>query len=273
MFENILKKIEALPPLPQTIIEIEAFRKSTNKEIDNLIKIIEKDPLCVTTLLKVSNSSLLGFKAKIETVSRVIHLLGINFTIYVAIHESINSILKADLSSYGVGCEGFMQASNLSVSLVNLWLPNVNRTLKDEILLGALLQESGKFILSEIVLNRFLKEEFIKKIEAGTSVVEVEREFLGVTTSKITAEIFKYWKLSDNLIKMIEFVDDINNCEKEYKQKAQMLDVIKTICNICDTFSEKSINEGIKKAKDYGLDVESLKNAISILKERLDENV
>ena len=42
MFENILKKIEALPPLPQTIIEIEAFRKSTNKEIDNLIKIIEK---------------------------------------------------------------------------------------------------------------------------------------------------------------------------------------------------------------------------------------
>lgn len=83
-----------------------------------------------------------------------------------------------------------------------LWLPNVNRTLKDEILLGALLQESGKFILSEIVLNRFLKEEFIKKIEAGTSVVEVE-EFLGVTVKNNSGN-FKYWKLSDNLIKMIE---------------------------------------------------------------------
>lgn len=68
MFENILKKIESLPPLPQTIIDIEEFRKRADKEVDDLIKIIEKDALCVTTLLKVANSSLFGFRSKIETL-------------------------------------------------------------------------------------------------------------------------------------------------------------------------------------------------------------
>lgn len=269
MFENILEKIESLPPLPQTMIEIEEFRKSSHKELEFLIKIIEKDPLCVTTLLKVSNSSLFGFKSKIETVSKVINLLGMNFTIYVAINESINSILKTDLFPYGISCENFMESSNLSLSLVNLWIPNANRVLKDEILLAALLQESGKFILSEIIINRDLNNEFIKRLNEENDVVKVEKEILEITTSQITAEIFKHWKLSENLIKMIEFVDDIEKCDEEYRQKAQILDVVKTICNVCDPFSDKSINKGIEKAKKYTLDVESLEDAIFILKNRL----
>lgn len=36
--------------------------------------IIEKDPLSVTILLKISNSSLFGFRLKIETISKVINL-------------------------------------------------------------------------------------------------------------------------------------------------------------------------------------------------------
>ncbi|RXJ85484.1 HDOD domain-containing protein [Arcobacter cloacae] len=271
MFENILEKIESLPPLPQTIIEIEEFRKNSNKELEDLIKIIEKDPLCVTTLLKVSNSSLFGFKSKIETVSKVINLLGMNFTIYVAINESINSILKTDLFPYGISCENFMEASNLSLSLVNLWIPNVNRDLKDEILLAALLQESGKFILSEIIINRDLKDEFVKRLNEENDAVKVEKEILEITTSQITAQIFKHWKLSENLIKMIEFVDDIEKCDEEYKQKAQILDVIKTICDVCNPFGDKSINKGLEKAKKYNLNVESLEDAIFILKDRLNK--
>ena len=63
MLENILEKIESLPPLPQTIEKIENFRKKKNKEIEELVKIIEKDALVITTLLKISNSSLFGFRS------------------------------------------------------------------------------------------------------------------------------------------------------------------------------------------------------------------
>ena len=38
MLENILEKIESLPPLPQTIEKIENFRKKKNNEIEELLK-------------------------------------------------------------------------------------------------------------------------------------------------------------------------------------------------------------------------------------------
>ncbi len=271
MQKYIIEKIESLSPLPQTLNDIEKFKKRENRELNDLVNIIQKDPLCVTTLLKIANSSLFGFNSKIETISRVVNLLGMNFTIYVAISESINNILKNDLIPYGIKCEDFMHTSNLSLSLVNQWLSNTNKELKDEISLAALLQESGKFILSELIVSEGLSEEFTKRLKDEIDVSKIEKELLGVSTSETTAQIFRHWKLSDKLIKTIEFVDDIEKCEDEYKFKAQILDVVKTICNVTSVFSDESIEIGLKKAKEYDLDIDSLKKAIEVLKNKLNE--
>ena len=271
MLENILEKIESLPPLPQTIEEIEIFRKKKDKEVEELTTIIEKDALVITTLLKTANSSLFGFRSKVESVGRVINLLGINFTIYVTISETINNLLATDLTPYNIKSEDFIKASTASSNLVNLWVGKIDNEIKDEILLASILQETGKFVLSELIISRGLLEEFTKRLESGMDVVDAERELLKITTSQVTAEIFKYWKLSDELINVIEFVDDINNCKSEYKQKAQYLDVIKTACNASSLLSEKSIEKALKKAAFYKFDIELLKNAIEILQNRLSD--
>ena len=269
MLEKILEKIESLPPLPQTIEEIEAFRKKQNKDVDELVKIIEKDALVITTLLKVSNSSLFGFRSKVESVSRVINLLGINFTVYVTISETINNMLATDLSPYGIKSEDFMKASTASSNLVNLWLGKINNELKDEVLLASILQETGKFILSELIIGRNLSEQFTKLLQDGIETKDAENQLLNITTSQVTAEIFKYWELSSELINMIRFVDDINSCPAEYKQKAQILDVIKTACQANSLLSDSSVEKALKKAVEYKLELEPLKKAIQTLQESL----
>lgn len=269
LLENILEKIESLPPLPQTIENIEIFKKKQVKEIDELVKIIEKDPLVITTLLKISNSSFFGFRSKVESVSRVVGLLGINFTIYVAISETINNLLITDLSPYGVEEEEFMNASTAASNLVNLWLGQVDNQLKEEVLLASILQETGKFILSELIISRDLSDEFKKLLDSGMEIKDAEKKLLDVSTSQITAEIFKYWQLSDDLVDMIRFVDDISNCSEEYKQKSQILDVIKTACQINSLLSDSSMEKALKKATIYGLETESLRNAMQILQDRL----
>ncbi len=65
MTEVLSKKIDSLPPLPKTIIDLEEFKKSPNKDLEVLDKIIEQDPLIVATLLKVSNSAMFGFNNKV----------------------------------------------------------------------------------------------------------------------------------------------------------------------------------------------------------------
>jgi HD-like signal output (HDOD) protein len=269
MIINVLEKIESLPPLPQTIEEIEIFRKKKEKDAAELAQIVEKDALVITTLLRVSNSSLFGFRSKVETVGRVINLLGINFTVYITINETINNILSTDLTPYGINSEDFANASTASSNLVNLWIGKIDNELKEEILLASLLQEVGKFILSELIISRNLVDLFKQKRELGINICDIEKELLGTTTSQVTAAIFKYWKLSSELVDMIEFVDDINNCKSEYKQKAQILNVIKTACSPISLLSDKSVEKALKKALKYELDIEPFKKAIQTLKERL----
>lgn len=266
---NILEKIESLPPLPKTIIEIEEFRKKLNKEAIDLLQIIEKDALIISTLLKISNSAMFGFRSKVETPSRAINLLGINFTISIAIGGTVQNLLMTNLEPYGINSDDFMRASNISSTLASLWLSKVDIDLKEEMILPALLQETGKFILSDLILSEKKSELFKTKIAAGASVESVEKELLGVTTSQITAQIFRHWKLSDNLINMIEHVDDISNANPNFKKKSQILDVIKTACSIKEPLSDESIEKAVQKATAYGLDVKVFQKAIETLQDRL----
>ena len=266
---NILQKIESLPPLPKTVTEIEEFRRKINKEAMELLNIIEKDALIISTLLKISNSAMFGFRSKVETPSRAVSLLGINFTISIAIGGTVQNLLMTKLEPYGINSDDFMRASNISSTLANLWLSKIDFDLKEEILLPALLQETGKFILADLILSEKKSDLFKSKISSGISVKDAEMELLGVTTSQITAQIFRHWKLSDNLINMIEYVDDISKASPEYVKKSQILDIIKTACNVNGPLSEENVSIAMKKATAYGFDVKILKTAIETLQDRL----
>ena len=266
---NILEKIESLPPLPKTIIEIEEFRKKLNKESIDLLNIIEKDALIISTLLKISNSAMFGFRSKVETPGRAVSLLGINFTISIAIGGTVQNLLMTNLEPYGINSDDFMRASNISSTLANLWLSKIDIELKEEMILPALLQETGKFILADLLLSEKKSDLFKSKIAAGENVATVEKELLGVTTSQITSQIFKHWKLSENLINMIENVDDISKASDEYKRKSQILDVIKTACNINEPLSDANVEKALKKATAYGFELNILKKAIESLQDRL----
>lgn len=267
---NILNKIDSLPPLPKTIIEVEEFRKKPNKEIADLLKIIEKDALIVSTLLKISNSAMFGFRSRVETPARAVSLLGINFTISIAIAGTVQNLLKSDLKPYGVNVNDFMKASNTASILANLWLSKIDLALKEEIVLPALLQETGKFILADYIKQENLSETFREKVDSGELIEDVERNLLGITTSQVTAQIFRHWKLSDKLVNMIENVDNISNVSDEYKKQTQILEVIKTAAYIKNPLSDENVKKAIEKASKYKLDITSLKNAITTLKDRVD---
>lgn len=269
--DDLLRRVESLPPLPRTIILIEEYRRKSEKEISELHDIISKDALIVTNLLKIANSAMFGFRSKVETPLRAISLLGINFTISVAISASSQKLLVTTLAPYGLTNDNFMNSSNIASVLASLWLGKIDETIKDEIILPALLIDIGKYIIADMILNEQKEKEFKAQIEEGIlSIEEVEKEFLGFSSSYVTAQIFKHWKLSPNLINSIEFVDDINSVSKEFERKAKILSVIKTVANIKEPLSEKSIKEAIIKAKEYGFDTKILAQTIENLKTKID---
>lgn len=271
--EDVLRRVESLPPLPRTIVLIEEYRRDNEKEIDKLNNIISKDALIVTNLLRIANSAMFGFRSKIETPLRAISLLGINFTISIAISTSSQKILVNSLSPYGLTNDTFMNSSNMASVLASLWLEKIDEKLKDEIILPALLLDIGKFILSDLIVSEHLDKEFKIKIDEGIAIEDLEKEYFGFTSSFVTAKIFKHWRLNPNLVTSIEFVDDLENAPEEFKEKAKILDVIKTATCIKEPLSNNSIKKALEKAKKYGFDTKILENAILNLKQRIDLGV
>ncbi|MBE0496624.1 MAG: HDOD domain-containing protein, partial [Campylobacterales bacterium] len=84
MNHNVLTQIDSLPPLPQTVLDIDGFKRKEDKSPPELAKIVGKDPLVFSTILKVANSAMFGFKKRIETPQMAVSLLGVNFTISLA---------------------------------------------------------------------------------------------------------------------------------------------------------------------------------------------
>ena len=270
MKNDIIEKIESLPPLPNSVIELENFRRRPDKEPLDLLKIIEQDPLIITTLLRVANSAMFGFRSEVETPSRAVNLLGINFTISIALGSVVQDLIKSNLSAYNISTDDFLMTSNLASTIVNNWVGDIDFGLKEELLLPAFLQETGKFIISELIQEQNKVEEFKKALKSDKPLSEIEESFTGFSCSRITANIFKHWNLSHNLIFTIGFVGNLEQCPDEYKRKVKILEVVKTLCDIRDPLSDKNVSDALNLASKYGLDIESLVSTIDKLKSKIE---
>ncbi len=270
MKDSLAKKIDSLPPLPKTILDLEEFKRSSTKDLDVLLKIIEQDPLIVATLLKVSNSAMFGFNNKVETTNRSIHLLGVNFTLSIAFGSAIKNALDTDLGAYGMNADKFMRLANMSSNLLSLWIGKVDNALKEELVLPVFLLETGRFVLSGVALDHKISDEFHAKIVAEPSNISaIEKEYFDITSTKVTSSIFKHWNLSDTLVNTINFVDDLENCPANYLKEVQILNVVKIICNVIDPLADKFVEAGIAKAKEFGLETRHLEKAIEKMQDRM----
>lgn len=263
------EKIDSLPPLPQSILELEDFRNLDNPSTEELIKIIEKDPLMITTILRIANSSMYGFRSQVETLSRAINLLGINFTISIAIGSVVQNTLKSNLNAYDISNDKFIYICALASEIINIWVSQIDEKLKVKLLMPAFLQEIGKFIISDFIQQNKLEDKFKLELNTEKSISACEKEFTGLTSSKITANIFKYWSFSPNIILPIAYIDKMDDCPTAFVKSAQILEITKILTDIRNPFNEKAIENATKKAIEYNFDTKILLTSIKQIKSKL----
>jgi len=166
-----------------------------------------------------------------------------------------------------------MFSCNLASNIINTWVGKIDKDLKEDLLLPAFLQETGKFIISDIIFENKQKEEFQEQIAITKNLSSVEKEFVGYSCARITANIFKHWNLSHNLIFSIGFVEDLENCPKEYLKKVKILEIVKILADIKNPLSDSNIQRALNKAEEYGFEAETLEKAIESIKYKLEEDL
>ena len=262
MKSSIIDSIKSLPPLSKTIMDINRVYADDESSIHDLAKVIEHDPMIVANLLKAANSPLYGFGKEIKNAGQAVSLFGMGMTRSIALGNSVRKLLNVDLQPYGVTSEKFAELSSLQATLMLNWYRKVDTKKAETLYLAAFLQETGKILIASDVIQEDEAMSFASEVEMSNSLAQVEKAYVEVTSSEVTAKVFEHWKFSKEFIEMIRYADNPNAAPEEAREFSVALNIIKTIIPINKPLSEQSINFGLKKAYDAGYDHELLEDSI-----------
>lgn len=273
MEQDILKKVNALPPIPKTVLEIEKLKSSPDKDLDTLLKIIEADPMITANILKISNSALYGFSGKIKTVKIALSMLGFNMGASIAMSSAINNILKPNLTPYEVNIENFTYISSIQSRIIGEWKDPKLKSIKNDLQIAAFLQEVGKIIISMVLIEKKLVYQFQRKLEWWEDISTLEEKTVYKSSAEITALIFKHWKLNPKMISLIEFSDKPENAPEEFKTGAMALKIVKTLSPVFrESLWKRDLDKAMKLAERYGFEWSYIKKVIESFDEKKEAN-
>lgn len=271
MKSSIINNIKSLPPLSKTILEINKVYANEEASIQDMAKIVERDPMIIANLLKAANSPLYGFAKEISRPAQAVALFGMSMTRSIAVSNAIRKLLNVDMQPYGITSEKFAEISELQATLVQKWYSKVDKQKADKLYLATFLQETGKILIASDIIEEDETTLFYSEVELSNNLAQVEQMYVGVTSSEVASQVFKHWKFDNEFIEMIHYADDPESAPPSIKEYSIVLNIIKAIVPINNPFSEVSINIGLKKAYNAGYNHEILEDVIDDILDELEK--
>lgn len=266
MTEEILKKIKQLPPLPESAMQIEAVYQNPDSTFNDMVKILEKDPLLTADILKAANSPLYGFSREINAISQAVGLFGMGTVRGFALASIVKKSFALDLSPYGITNDMFSTLSKKQHGLVTAWCLRKENKLMGVLSPAAFLVEIGKVLIAQQIIADGKQEEFRDALAELQDVEEAEKKVVGVDTPEVSASIFAQWKFEASLVDVIGHCEDPESAEDEdTKRAAKILHVVRVAVPINGVVTEASIAEAKALIEKYALDMASFEAAIENL--------
>jgi HD-like signal output (HDOD) protein len=263
MTEDILKKIKQLPPLPESVMQIEAVYQNPDATFNDMVKILEQDPLLTADILKAANSPLYGFSREINAISQAVGLFGMGTVRGFALASIVKKSFALDLSPYGISNEMFSELSKKQHGLTTAWCLRKENKLMSVLSPAAFLVEIGKVLIAQQIISDGKTEEFQAILEELDDVDSAEKELTGTDTPEVSATIFRHWKFEENLIDVIQNCQNPENASNEDNQRAaKILHVVRVAVPINGKITDESIAKAKELIQSYGLDMQSFETAL-----------
>lgn len=279
MNQLLLKSIEALPPLPQTVRELHSYISTAgaNLQIAEVARIISSDPVVTAKLLQIANSPFYGFSREVTTIQQVVNLLGVANIKNIIATQSVQGSFKVDVSAYGLDTNHFLKSCNEEVQFISDWLLMEDKKLSYLLVPCAMLIRFGMIVFSNFLIQNNKDAEFLKALKDSkfSNIAAIEEQFLGVDHISFLSYLFHKWDFDEVLIETVAFVNTPHAADGDIKRNAYALDIANNIFALYDSGSEFRVDAAlslIKEAKGQGVDF-NMDNFLSKLPDFVRKNL
>ncbi|BAF69972.1 HDOD domain-containing protein [Nitratiruptor sp. SB155-2] len=229
MIEEILQKIEQLPPIPNVVNELQELYYSDMYNAHDIEQVINKDPNLVADILKTANSPYYGFPREIHDIRQAVVLFGLDQIIEFALASTVEQMLQFNLDFYGINPDQFMKMSVLKSSIAKELVP----VKKDKFLVSttAFLCDVSKVILSNYAMEHSIQP--IKEALRLNILDGIEKERIGEDSIEVAILMFENWNFSVEMIKLLK------NFKTEQKPNEKALFIARDIVKIDGTVDKE----------------------------------
>ena len=271
-FESLVKCINELPPLPQSVQKIQSLYSAGEPDLKELVKLIESDPILTADILARANSPVYSFSKNILSVMQAITLFGSASVRGFVLSSAVNRNFEIDMQAYSITNNTYVNVCNLQSALMFQWYMSVDIEHVKFLAPVAFLMETGKVIIAKEVNDSAYAELFKEELNNTGSIEEAERLFTDRTSSQICALLFEHWYFDESFILTMQFLDDVKKAPLYIQTYIKALNVVRRAVNINEQLSPESIEAAALMVGELGFNEERFLHAAQRLQKKLYEN-
>lgn len=268
MKDFVINEIDALPPLPETIVELQRVCSRENSSIKQVANVIEQDPFLTMDLIKSANSPLYGYHREVNSILQAVSMFGISTSKGLAIASAMRAKFIIDLTPYQLEVSQFVDVSNIKNAFLCRWQQK-NIHLLEILVPCALVMHIGMVIISNCLRQANQQKEFMQKINPF-NFLEVEQNMLGCNQFEVLEHLFEHWSFEETMVQVMRYLNHPAPPEdlRVYIYPLRVLNMLITPYEIA---KQKQILEARDLVQQYHLDLEGFD--ITLKNMRLDTEI
>ena len=211
-FKKVLREIKNLPTLPGIVAKLGKMAENPDTTTEQMGRVISKDHILASKLLKLVNSAFYGFPQRISSLNSAIILLGFNVIKSLIISASIFEVMEAqdvELWEHSLGC----------AVVCNVLARHLGVKDPEEISTAGLIHDIGKVAIKMELPREYQKITELSQ-EKKISRLEAEREVLGLDHAEVGSWLAKSWNLPNKLVEPIACHHDPHLAREEQQASA-----------------------------------------------------
>ncbi len=203
---ELIERANDLPVVPEAGLRLLQLLGNPDTSIEDIVKVVECDPVLSAKLLKACNSAEFGMRGPVASIKQAVFYLGYGRAQRLATSLSFDSALSRSMASYELTSAEFWEHSMMTAHAAEVIADATSALDVDPSIAftAGLLHDIGKLVVEQAVTDEETTEIRALIVAEGISRYEAERRVLGTDHGEVGGKLLEDWNLPWHLVKAIE---------------------------------------------------------------------
>jgi HD-like signal output (HDOD) protein len=196
--KKILRSVEDLPPMPQTIMKAREIMNNERSSFKELARVLKTDQAIAAKVLRMANSTYYGKTGKVSSIQHASVVLGLQTLGDLITIAGASEILGNQLNGYRLESGALWEHSLGVAQGARSIAKKRSQELAEDAFAAGLIHDMGKLVLDPYIRDRAkLFDAFLHDGRQG--FLQAEKEILGFDHAEIASELCKQWGIPQHL--------------------------------------------------------------------------